>query len=86
MKEEHLQQVLQLIRGDRSVGIPNARLEGVFVGELLALVDHLAPRHFLFVGTREIVDGNLLGLGLRLGLHIGDCNQTVNCKVHWNDL
>lgn len=78
--------MLQLVRRDRSVGIPHPRLKGIFVGEPLAVVDHLAPSHFLLVRTRQVVHGHVLGLLLALRLNIRNGHETIDSKVHRNDL
>lgn len=84
--EEYFQHMIQFICRDRSVRIPDSRLEGIFVGDRLSIVDHLAPSHFLLVGAGQIVHGYVFWLLRALSFHVRNCHEAVDGKVNWDNL
>lgn len=88
MKEQHIDAVMEAIRGDATIGIPKTRLHGVLIADLLAHLNDFTPLHLPVISTGDVVDRHLRWSLLLLLLHklIRDDTQSIDGIVHGYDL
>lgn len=88
MEEQHVDAVMEAIRCNATVRIPETRFHGILIANFLAHLNHLAPLHLAMIGTRDVVHRDLVG-SLILLLHdelIRYDAQSIDGVVHGYDL
>lgn len=81
MEEQHIDAMMEAIGCDATVGIPETRLHGILIANLLAHLNHLAPLHLAMIGARDVVHRHLLRTWLPHKLIRNDA-QSIDGIVH----